>query len=137
MEADRTFCYKLPLKGDPPREAGRAHACRRTDSFDRFFRVGDQKRTVFTAQETGCMESFEFLAFTQIKPLPNINESRHGRILWTQCPRDDRANMRRGRCLRRCISSVPLVLMSRMQNETEITGRVRSDQGGAIHHLCD
>ena len=47
---------------------------------------------------------------------------------------DDRAEMRRRDRLRRRIARVPLKLMARMENESQIARRVAANQRAAVHH---
>ncbi len=94
---------------------------------------------MFTAEKTGRSEGFQFLALAQIKSLADVNERGHRRIIArAEGARDDRADMGRGHGLRRSIAGVPMILMSRVQNEAEIARRSRNvDQSRAIHYARD
>ena len=61
----------------------------------------------------------------------------HLRLLRPEQLRNPRADVRHGDRLRRLIAGMPVVLMARVQNESEIADAVRSDQRPPIHDLRD
>src|SRR5207248_1593782 len=92
------------------------------------------KWSIFTAEESRGMKRFQFLAFAQVEALADINKRWHGRITRPERSRDHRTDMRRGHRLRWRITCVPLVLVTRVQNETQVAGGIRADQRRAVHH---
>ena len=129
-------CLHQPtIKTVPILEAGRAHPLRRRHHI--LGGVGERhvERTELTAQESGRSEGLEFLALADIQTLTNIDEGRHCGVLRPQCARHHTSDVRAGDRLRRGVSRVPVELMPRMENETQIAGRVSPDEGAAIHHL--
>jgi hypothetical protein len=106
---DRNICARRP------------HALRR--------RLGewDVEGAILAAQEPGGREGLQFLAFTDIEALADVDESRHGRIDRAKSPRNDRAEMGRGNSLRRRIPGMPLILVARVQNKSKVTSRVGAD----------
>src|SRR5207249_5091806 len=93
--------------------------------------------TELAAKETRRRERFELLAFAQVEALADIDECRHRRIERTEGARDDRAEVWRGHGLRRRITGVPLVLVPRVKNETQVARSVTADQCSPIHHAAD
>ena len=83
------------------------------------------------------MEGLQFLAFPQVEPLANVDKGRHGGVAGPERPGNDRADVGRGDRLRGRVARVPLVLMARMLNETEIARSIGADQRGAVHHAGD
>src|SRR5439155_15562586 len=70
----------------------------------------------------------------EIEALADVDEGRHSRVQRAERAGDDGADVRRGYGLGRCVSGVPLILMARVKNETEVPGRVTANQGSAVHH---
>src|ERR1039458_730239 len=135
--ANRALRQQLAVKGFAPLESGRAHSRRRGEALPRLLGICDDEWSMLAAKKTSGVECLQFLPLSQIKPLPNVDESRHGGVSGAEGPCDHRADVGRGNRLGRSVAGVPLVLMARMQNETEIARRVRPDQCGAVHHARD
>jgi hypothetical protein len=92
---------------------------------------------MFAAEKTGGVEGFEFFAFAKVEALADIDERGNCGISGAERAGDDGANVRRSDGLRRSVTGVPLILVARMENESEIAGGVRADECGAIHHAGD
>ena len=135
--ADRARLEQLAEQHIAPLEAPGRHASRRAHHVRRFVRIGHAERTVLAAEEAGGGERLQLFAFADVETLADVDERRYRRIARAERPRDDRAQVRRRDRLRRRVAGVPLVLMTRVQDESEITGRVRANQRAAIHHVRD
>src|SRR5262245_6597524 len=121
---NRVLLNQLAVKRVALLETGWAHAFGRTHRFEGVFRICDNKRAVFAAEETGSVKRLQFLFFAQIESLADVNECWHGGIFRSECAGDNRPDVRRGDCLRRGIPGVPLVLMAGVENEPEIPRRI-------------
>ena len=134
MRADRAGLQQLLVERIAVLEPPGRHPRRRADGVDRRLREGDVERAIFAAEEAGGGERFQFLPFTQIKPLADVDERRHRVVEGPQRLGDHRADVRGRRALRRSVTGVPLILMPRMEDKAEIARGVGADQGAAIHH---
>jgi hypothetical protein len=132
--ADGTLFEEAPIKRVAALEPPACHAARRTDDVGGFIRKRHVERAVLRSEETGRRERFELLAFAQIEPLPDVDEGGHRGIPRPERPRHDGADVRGRHGLRRRVAGVPLILMSRVENEAKVTGRVGPDECPAVDH---
>src|SRR6185369_14491666 len=131
--ADGTVGEQLLIKLVAIFKTRRGHATGRPHRFRRAVRERNVKWPVFAPEETGGRESLQLFALAVIESLANVNERRDGRIQRTERARNDRAKMRRSDRLWRCVAGVPLVLMAGVQNKTEVTRGVRTNERAAVH----
>src|SRR5438132_4076540 len=135
--ADRVLPEELLVKLVPVLETRRAHSRRRTHGVGGLFGKGNVERPELAAQETGGREGLEFLAFAQVEALADVDEGRHRLIERAERSGDDRTEVRRGGGLRRGVTGVPLVLVPRVKDESQITGGVASNQSAAVDDARD
>ena len=89
--------------------------------------VRDDEGPIFAAEETGGVKCLQFLAFTIIEALADVDEGGYRRVQRAKGSRNDGAEMRRSHGLRGRVPRMPLILVARVQNETQIAGGVGSD----------
>ncbi len=78
-----------------------------------------------------------FLFANTFQSLTDVNESRHGWIPGPQQPCHPGPDVRSSDRLRRDVTGVPMILMTRMQDVTEVGLNVRADHRPAIQDLRD
>src|ERR1051326_1339882 len=122
---------EFAIKGIAMFEARGTHPLGRAHAFRRFLGVRNDERSVFAAQKTGRVEGLQFFAFTEIKALADVNKSGNRRISGTEGTSDHGAGVWRG------VGGVPLILVPRVENETEIASGIGTNQRGAVHHAGD
>ncbi len=137
MSAQGTIVHQLLVETVPAFEPLDIHAGRREHTFQADGGIRDHKGSVFAAQESGRMEGLQLLPLTDREPLPNVNESRDHRVHRPLLLCDPCANMRREYRLRRLVAGMPVILMTGVQDMTQICGHIGADQRPAIHHLPD
>ena len=104
------------------------HAFGGSHGGHRIERIGDVERAVFAAEEAGGRERLELLDFpVTFQPLADVDERRDRRVSRTADLGDPRADVRRGHGLRRNISGVPVILVPRMQDISQVGDNVRAD----------
>ena len=135
--SDRAGIGDLLIRFEPRLKPFHAHPLRRADGVHRLFGIRQQKRSEFAPQKSGRVKRLQLFAFARVKSLPNINERRHRRIAGAERPSNHGPDVRRGDCLRRSVAGVPVILMSRMQHESQIAGGVRANQARSVHHRRD
>src|SRR5438132_7841879 len=105
------------------------HPGRRLHGVHRFGRLGHQEGTVGSAEETRALEGFDFEILAAGRALADVDERRHIGMPRSQRPRDYRTDMRRRDWLRGYIAGVPMILVTRVQNEAEIPRPECADEG--------
>ena len=131
----RRGLQQTSIKPVPVLETRGAHALRRRDHI--LGRIGERhvKGTKLTAQKPGRGEGLEFFTLTNIQALADVNESRHCGVLWAKGTGHHRPDVRTCDRLRWRVAGMPVKLMPRVEDESQITRRISTDQGAAIHHL--
>ena len=72
-----------------------------------------------------------------LQVLANRDEGGHRRILRSERPRDDRAEMGHRHRLRRDVAGVPVILVPRVKDEAQVRGGERADHRAAIDDLAN
>ena len=132
--ADRAGGQQLLVEPLAALEPAGRHAARRAHALGRLVRERDVEGPILAAQEAGGVEGLELLAFAHVEALADVDERRHGRVQRAERAGDDGAQVRRRDRLRRRIAGMPLILVPRVQDETQVAGGVGADQRAAIHH---
>ena len=119
------FLREQPLEQlAPAREALVPELLRRPHGRRGVLRIDDEERTVIRAEEAGGVERFQRAdlpgAFDR---LADRDKRRHVRVLRTERARDDRTDVRHRLRLGRNVARVPVVLVTRVQDEAEVRGR--------------
>ena len=82
---------------------------------------------MLAAQEAGGVKRLHRVAFAaDFQVLADVDERRNLRIARPQRARDHRAHVRRGHRLRRRVAGVPVKLMARVQDESQIADAMAS-----------
>jgi hypothetical protein len=72
-----------------------------------------------------------------LEVLADRNKRRHSGILRTERSRNHRSDVRHCHRLRRNVAGVPVILVARVENVSEIGRLESSDDRAAIHDACD
>ena len=120
------------------RKAPRLHPFRRLYRAHGILRIRKIHWPKFRAKKTTRGKSLEFFFFANsFESLPDVNERRDDRILWTQHLAHPSPNVRSSHRERRNISGMPMILMTGMQNVPEVGLHCRPNQSAPVHHLGD
>src|SRR5688572_1820064 len=114
-------------------EPSRRHSLGRTHCSSGVLWVWDVEGPGFAAQKTRGGERLQLFAFPKIEALTNVDEGWDCRIEGSECARDECTEMRAVHTLRRRVARVPLELVPRVQNESEIACGVTTDECSPIH----
>ena len=135
---DRLLREELLEQLAPAAEPLGAELLRRPHGRGRVLRIDDEKRSVLGAEEAGGVKCLERGDFTSaLDGLTDGDEGRHIRVLRAERSRDDRAEVRHRHRLRRDVAGVPVILMPRVQDEAEVGGVERADDGPAVDDARD
>ncbi len=119
-------------------EAAGLHVSRGAHGLGGLVGVGQVHRAELAAEETGLGESLDLLVLADaLQPLADVDEWRDHRVLRTEHLRHPRTNVRTRHRLRWDVTGVPVVLVSRMQDRSEVRLVVRSNQRASVHHTRD
>jgi hypothetical protein len=125
----RAFFDKLLEKTIAVFEAARLHVLGGPHGAGRVLRYRQIERTVLAAKKACRGESFElFRLAVAFDLLPDIDERRNHRISRSQNFGHPRADMRGRDRLRGDVARVPMVLMTRMQDMSQIGQHVGTDR---------
>jgi hypothetical protein len=99
-------------------------------------RVGNVERSEFRAKEAARKKRFQlFRLAVPFQPLAHADERRHDGIHWPEHASEPRSEMRRSHRLRWYVTSMPMVLVVRVENAAKIRQRQRANQRAAIENL--
>jgi hypothetical protein len=102
-------------------EATRLHPFGRLHGSGGLFRIREIERAEFTAEKTRGGEGLKFFAFAHtFEALANIDKGRDHRIARSEHLRHPRADVGSGNGLRRHVTGVPVILVTRMQDAAEV-----------------
>ena len=114
------------------------HSLGRPHGRDRLVGIRQHKRAELGSQKTRRMKRLELFLFANtFQSLSDVNECRHGWIPGPQQTRHPGPDVRSSDRLRRDVTCVPMILMTRMQDVTEVGLDVRADHRPAIKDLRD
>ena len=114
------------------------HAFGRANGLSCLLRKREVHGTVFVAEETGGGECLELLLFADaFEALADVDEGRHNMVVRAQHASYPRAEVRARNSLGRDVASVPVILVARVKDASEIRLHRRANQGAAIHHAGD
>src|SRR5690606_14246403 len=113
------------------------HASRRSYALQPLRRIWNHERTIFTSKESGGVEGLQLLTLADVKALTDVNERRDDGIPGPEFFCDPCSDMGRGDCLRWLIASMPVVLMTGVQDMTEVCRDIRADQRAHVHDAGD
>src|SRR5437899_1022564 len=131
---ERAFGYQLAQKFVAILKPAGSHPPWRAHSVSRLLGKWNDERPEFAPQKPGRMKRLEFLAFAIVKALADVDERRDRGIERPERAGDHRAEMRRGDRLRRGVAGVPLILVARVEDKTQVARRVGADQRASIHY---
>ena len=133
--SDRTSGEQFAVKFFPISKTAGAHSRRRPHRIRRLLRKSDVERTVLAPEKSRRRERLQLFAFTEIETLADVNKRRHRRIERPERAGHPRADVRRRDRLRRHVARVPIKLVPRVQNKSEVRRLHAADQRPAIHHV--